>query len=443
MPSTSATAILLQTLGDSAATWLDARPWGVAYSGGQDSAVLLWALSRIAGAGRLQALHVDHGWRSTEERERESQIVQAWCQTLGVNLWQFPPPSAARATEQAARIHRYRCFREFLSLHPQSPVFLAHHADDQAETILMRILKGRSWQGLGGISMHRGPFIRPMLGLPQSLLAEVAREQAIPFHEDSTNADDGPTRNFLRLRVFPLLRERFPRVRESLGDLALAWKQLAPSSLPDPAWRFFRDGAECSASTWDQWGPLVRQAQLLAVAARVRESPSLSRRFLETVSTEGRTSAAGNGWRWRRVGRVVRWEAIAASGVLEYFVKATPGVVYDLGSYRFSWTADTPPGSPSSVLRVPSVDPALPWVWRSPVSGMSLSSTEGPWDRKARHRRLGALEPDRCALVIQNDQVIAVVDPSAGRIRWFDSRREKLNNTGIFVTLVTRSDYER
>lgn len=439
MRSTSAT-LLLNAVRASVILEPPPFPWGVGYSGGRDSAILLWALVQCTDPGNLVALHVDHGWRSGEERAKEGTVVADWCSRLGVSLLSYPPPLEMASNEAEARRHRYSCFQAFLSDHPESPVFLAHHADDQAETVLMRMLKGRSWQGLAGMPARRGPFRRPFLGLRATVLAEVAEGLTVPIHQDSTNSNHQYSRNFLRHRVFPLLVERFPRAVEALNDFAEVWSQVAPPGALDPGWETDALGGVVPCRIWDGWSPLYRQSQLLAVANPFAGS-SWRRRFLEELAVEGRTAPAqGGGWAWSRSGTSVRWKKIVHKPSEEYFVLANPGVEYELGSHRVSWT----PGAREGAVFVTGVDPALPLIWRSAVAGMRFASLDDPdWGKQKRRHRLGSLKPERCALVVQEHKIVAALDPQTNRVLWIETGSEKLHKTGIFVKLIARSDYER
>lgn len=443
MRSTDATKTLLDAVSGWAGSWAPPPPWGVGFSGGRDSAVLLWALVRTTGPQNLVALHVDHGWRSEAERCVEGRLVADLCHRWGVALRSFGPPEQPSATEAGARDHRYFCFQQFLNDHPDSPVWLAHHADDQAETVLMRLLRGRSWQGLGGMSPRRGPYLRPLLGLRSSLLAEVAREQGIPFHEDSTNLDSRLTRNHLRREVFPLLADRFPRAVESLVAFASVWSGVSPPGTIDPAWTLDSAGGALAAGVWDRWTGLERQAQLLAVGVRIDPGFRASRRFLEAVTADGRTAGAlGMGWRWSRSPQGIRWRRVVHRPAKEYFINAELDRDYGLGDrwVRFTSGTSVPPGG----LVLETIDPGRPWVWRSAVPGMRFASADDPdWGKTRRRHRLGALDPRRCALAVQGGLIRAVVDPGTKTILWTETGPRKLNKAGIFVTLRERSDYER
>ena len=434
MPSTNPSP--LDVLRQKLSGGLPPFPWGVAYSGGRDSGTLLWALSRLVPPESLVALHVDHGWRTRAEREAELTLAAGWCRRLGVTLRNFPAPSEPVRTEAAAREHRYACFGQFLAEHPGAPVFLAHHADDQAETVLMRVLRGRSWRGLGGMAERRGPYWRPWLGVRAGAIARTAERENIPWHADSTNASSRWTRNHLRLVVFPELERRFPRAVEALGAFAGAWRLRAPAASLRESWTVDAARAAVPFAEWDRWDGLERQMQLEAACAALGFPRPPSRRFLERASQS--VAAEGAGWSLTRSGPLVVWRRVAQIPAMEYFVSTEPDTEYDLGSYRMRWSLQACEGS----LRIPA-DPHSGLIWRSAVPGMAFRSRgEGDWGKAKRRRRLGPLHPDRCALVVQGNRIRAVIDPAARSVLWSDEFG-KLNKTGIFVTLVPRSEYER
>lgn len=191
----------------------------VGFSGGLDSTVLLHAASRMATAAELAltALHVHHGL---------SQNANAWadscadvCRTLGVSLTLIRvnvPKNSGKGMEAAARRLRHRAFDEASA----DWVLLAHHADDQAETVLHNLLRGAGVRGAAGMPAVRGCVLRPFLGLARSALLDYARAHRLTWIEDESNADRRYTRNFLRSEVLPVLASRFPRAAEQLSAAA-------------------------------------------------------------------------------------------------------------------------------------------------------------------------------------------------------------------------------
>lgn len=195
---------------------LGAGPLCVAYSGGMDSCVLLHALAALPQARTrgLRAWHVHHGLHhGAGDWARHCESV---CTALAVPLT-ISPVSVARDSgtgpEAAARDARRAAFAEGLA--DGETLALAHHGDDQAETFLLRALRASGPDGLGAMRplrrFARGWLWRPLLGVPRAALLEYARAQRLEWIEDPANDDTDLDRNYLRHRVLPLLRERWPQ----------------------------------------------------------------------------------------------------------------------------------------------------------------------------------------------------------------------------------------
>jgi tRNA(Ile)-lysidine synthase len=190
-------------------------------SGGVDSAVLLHVLHALAPAcgWRLQALHVHHG--ISPRADEWAKFCADLCARLNVpfQVEQVDiEPLRERGIEAAARELRHAA----LSRRRVDFVALAHHLDDQAETMLLQLLRGAGVKGACAMPFIRrkegAPAqLRPLLDVPRRALVEYAKEHALAWVEDESNADDAYPRNFLRHRVLPILEERFPAYRETLG----------------------------------------------------------------------------------------------------------------------------------------------------------------------------------------------------------------------------------
>ena len=204
----------------------------VAVSGGPDSLALLRGLRalKIAGDGRLVAAHVNHQLRGSESDEDE-RFVREQCESLGLPCEVGKAPVAAIADEQgdgieaAARQARYAFLTE--AAHRVGARFVAtgHTADDQAETILHRILRGTGIAGLAGSPRTRAlspatTLIRPMLTVRRAEVLAYLDRLGQPFREDRTNADRRFTRNRIRHELLPeLARQYNPHVVEALVRL--------------------------------------------------------------------------------------------------------------------------------------------------------------------------------------------------------------------------------
>jgi len=204
----------------------------VGLSGGPDSTALLHlltALRRKYGL-RLFAAHVNHGL-SAREASTAEKFSEALCVRLGVPFFKKKirlRELAARhkkTPEEMGRIERYRFFSEIARKTGARKIATAHTLDDQAETVLMRIVRGAGLKGLGGIPVERseGPLavIRPLLHCRKKELLIFLKENDEPFCLDSSNGRDIFTRNVVRNRWLPRLRKEMnPRIDESLADLA-------------------------------------------------------------------------------------------------------------------------------------------------------------------------------------------------------------------------------
>ncbi len=194
----------------------------VGYSGGLDSTVLLHALAAQpeARAQNLRALHVHHGLHP--DADAWATHCKDVCLELGVPLQVLRVQvdrGDGRGPEGAARAARLAAFRA--ALDADDVLALAHHRDDQAETILMRLLRGAGGDGLA--AMRRRSRLgtlhlwRPLLDLSRTALHDYATAHALRWIEDPSNTDARYDRNFLRHRVLPLLAERWPHATRNLA----------------------------------------------------------------------------------------------------------------------------------------------------------------------------------------------------------------------------------
>ena len=194
---------------------MPARPLHVGFSGGVDSAALLHLLSGIAAArdAGLSAIHVHHGL--SPQADAWAAHCQRFCDALGVPLTVLRVEVARDAgdgLEAAARKARHAAFDSVLG--EDEVLVAAHHRDDQAETFLLRALRASGPDGLGAMrplrKFGRCWLWRPLLGVPRAALLAYAQQQGLTWVEDSSNDDIALDRNYLRHRVLPLLRARWP-----------------------------------------------------------------------------------------------------------------------------------------------------------------------------------------------------------------------------------------
>jgi len=189
----------------------------VALSGGVDSVTLL---HQLRSRGPVAAIHVHHGL--SPNADRWAAFCRRLCKRLEVPLSVVRVKVAKRdqGLEAAAREARYQAFSEA----DADCIALAHNLDDQAETVLMNLLRGAGRRGASGMpaqSRFKGKtLLRPLLDTPREEIEAYARRHRLAWVEDESNADESLTRNFIRRRIAPLLEEKYPRWRRSLARAA-------------------------------------------------------------------------------------------------------------------------------------------------------------------------------------------------------------------------------
>ncbi len=192
-------------------------------SGGPDSMALMHLLHALASemSFSLVVAHVDHGLR--DESKEEAEFVREAASNLGLEI------KATRvdvrdlaagqdiSTEEAGRRARYEFFEEVRRTVGGSVIATAHHREDALETFFLRIFRGSSITGLRGIQPVRGKVVRPLIRFTREEILHFLDEEKIPFLVDPTNLAAETDRNFIRNRLFPVIRERFPRFGITLG----------------------------------------------------------------------------------------------------------------------------------------------------------------------------------------------------------------------------------
>jgi tRNA(Ile)-lysidine synthase len=213
----------------------------VGLSGGNDSTALLHILvtlnQQYQYGWKLHAVHLNHGFRG-EEAEQDALYAEALCRKLGVDFHLFvrDVPSYMEETgmgaQEASRKLRYRLFQEVAVQSHAAKVTLAHHADDQVETILFRLVRGTRLNGLAGMPKRRWldeartiELVRPLLSFTRQELEAYCRDNGLEPREDSSNRSRKYKRNLLRLEVMPRLQEVNDKFREHILQAAEAFRQ--------------------------------------------------------------------------------------------------------------------------------------------------------------------------------------------------------------------------
>lgn len=224
-------------------------PVVAALSGGMDSVVLLHLLRRQLPPGRLAAIHVNHGLSAhAPQWERFCrQLCRDWEVPLTVRRVRVDRQSGA-GLEASARNARYEAFAKL----PRAWICLAHHQDDQAETLVFNLLRGTGLAGAAAMAERRDRFLRPLLSLPRQRLLAYAQAHDLEWVEDESNEDIRFQRNFLRREILPRLAGRFSQgspnlaaaaarfgeARDLLNQLAVIDAGASPLTFPFPVTRF-------------------------------------------------------------------------------------------------------------------------------------------------------------------------------------------------------------
>jgi tRNA(Ile)-lysidine synthase len=195
----------------------------VGISGGIDSTSLLYVLVEIAKeiGFDLGAAHLNHLLRG-EESERDEKFVAALAERLAIPLYTRRVDANKYANDKglsiqhAGRDLRYGFFEEVADGHGFNKIALAHNQDDQAETFLLRMIKGTGIRGLSSIPVKRGRIIRPFLYIYRSEIEDYAKKNSIAFVHDSSNDKTVYERNFVRKRIIPLMEQLNPLLKEKI-----------------------------------------------------------------------------------------------------------------------------------------------------------------------------------------------------------------------------------
>ncbi len=275
----------------------------LAVSGGLDSVALLHALHAISSRHglKLSVGHVNHGLRGAQS-EADARFVRELAAGLGLacRVREVEPAAARRggpsrsrpSPQEAARRLRYAALRELAREAGASHVATAHHADDQAETVLLRLLRGSGPDGLAGIPERSadGRVVRPLLRVTRGQILAFARERGLAWREDASNESDAYARNRLRRRWLPgLAREFNPRLLRAIADLAEAqrrdseWmgalveREVAARLVPETGWLAIATGG------WEGLPEALARRVARAALARCGAGREVTRVHLERM----------------------------------------------------------------------------------------------------------------------------------------------------------------
>jgi tRNA(Ile)-lysidine synthase len=252
----------------------------VGFSGGADSTALLLALHQLVNELKcsIAAVHFNHGLQQRANFWQE--FCQDFCRQRQIPLQEYPlelPVKSGTSPETMARNARYAVIRQILTV---DDIYLtAHHADDQAETVLLNLLRGSGPAGLAGIPrlrrLSRGWLARPLLDFRHVALETWLRSQGVQWISDSSNLDFSMDRNFLRGHIMPQLDERWPGVVMRLNQSAQHLRQRS-AAFDELLGRFPAylavDGFTLDLSEFSQASEIL-QAEIIRHWAQQRDAP--------------------------------------------------------------------------------------------------------------------------------------------------------------------------
>lgn len=278
----------------------------IAVSGGPDSVVLLDLLARGAAVHGIELMvaHVDHGIAANSGEA--VQLVERLAGERGLRCLTGHLGLGPGTSETVAREQRYRWLEETRIRENADWVFTAHHAGDQIETVLLRLLHGSGPAGLAGMAARRDHIVRPLLGVDREDILRYREERTLPVWDDPANRDDRHLRSWVRTKLLPSIRRRLPAVDQALLQVALqagqdrqAWDQVI-DQLPGLNWRAEADGGSVAAGPLAGYDSPLGVVVLRAVGRRLgcRITREQAERVLQAlrVSPSGACLELGNGW---------------------------------------------------------------------------------------------------------------------------------------------------
>lgn len=306
----------------------------VALSGGADSVALLWVLRRLAPTLgiTLRAAHFHHGLRGAEA-DRDADFCARLCADWGVPFSLGRGDAAARAAEtgesleEAARVLRYAYLRGAAP----GKLATAHNADDNAETVLLHLLRGSGLRGLGGIPLRRENIVRPLLSCTRTEIEALLAREGVPHVEDGSNAADDCVRNRLRHRVLPLLRAENPNFARTVSRTAalLREEDAFLSRLAAQAEADCRADGGWSCAALLALEPVLRRRVLLGMLSclGLEDPAQVYVEALERLLTAGPSAEAAlpGGWIARRSYGLLGFSGAEAAPALPELALPVPG----------------------------------------------------------------------------------------------------------------------
>ena len=300
---------------------------GLGVSGGMDSMTLLHILCQLRGRTGLSvtAIHVQHNLRSQGEHRRDRRAIERECGRagVGVHVVALPPGHIAGIAERkhcgieaAAREARFFAFAQALQELGLRRLLLAHHGDDQVETVLMRLFLGAGLRGLSGMTGRQEmsvaaagstfTLLRPLLTVSRNEIADYARANGVRYCRDSTNRHLRFLRNRVRQKIVPFLLRHFPYLHGGVGALVrqnvLQQEYIAKETERAVPWEEIDGGFRVKADVFTDAHPAIQISALYSVATQYAGTHRIPLRFLEYIIRQCGEVRDGEGARGKVIG---------------------------------------------------------------------------------------------------------------------------------------------
>jgi len=360
----------------------------LAVSGGIDSVTMADLLARLQDQLDFQPVIATFNHRLRPEAEEETAFVQALAQRYGVPFYQGSADIAAlsqgKNLQDTARRERYAFLFSVAYKLGAASVATAHHRDDQAETLLLHLLRGSGTAGLAGMAPARNKVIRPLLALTREDIAAYATARGLEYREDHSNASVKYQRNRIRWELLPILRHFNPRVVEALNATAAICRDedallddLAENALAEV---LLRDGRAIDAAGFAQLPTALKRRVLkkafCLLAGDVAELSFSQVEAILALKEEQSVSLPGGIRAYRRGNICFGTEIPPLPGFSDAYPLIADGAWHALGNWGWEYTAsleETEPHAPPHGLYV--AERELPRLsWRTRREGDALPS---------------------------------------------------------------------
>lgn len=266
---------------------------GVGFSGGSDSVALLNILNNLTKVigFKLVAIHINHGIRG-EEALRDANFAESFCKKIGVsivtkNVYAVEYSKANKLTlEEGARVLRYKVFDELIAELHLKKIALAHHKNDQAESILMHIGRGSGLNGLVGMMEFGEKYIRPLLNVSKIEILDYLKRNNLSFVTDSTNNSLEYSRNFMRKKVVESYEELYPKLTDNLYKLSKKVQEENDflDSLVKRRWFKFEGRQITILDEVEKVNPVLKYRAIIKAFKLINSSVDIEEKHLQAVA---------------------------------------------------------------------------------------------------------------------------------------------------------------